>query len=95
VRLVILGEGPSCARKLEALGRELGLANGVRMPVLLVIYAYMARAGAFVLSSLGGALKCILERWPAVALLSVQIVTWSVEILEGGSTYRRLVPRLV
>lgn len=50
-RLVVLGEGRERAR-LEALARELGIADDLRLPGHVDNpYPYMARAGAFVLSS--------------------------------------------
>lgn len=85
-RLVILGEGPERAR-LEALVNDLGLRDVVELPGFVSNpYAYMARAGVFVLSSLFEGLPNALTEALAVGapLVSTDCPNGPREILEGG-----------
>jgi glycosyltransferase involved in cell wall biosynthesis len=85
-RLVILGEGPERPR-LESLAAELGLASEVALPGFVVNpYAYMAKAGLFVLSSLfEGSPNALTEALAVgVPLVSTDCPNGPSEILEGG-----------
>jgi glycosyltransferase involved in cell wall biosynthesis len=85
-RLVILGEGPERPR-LESLAAELGLASEVALPGFVVNpYAYMAKAGLFVLSSLFEGSPNALTEALAVGtpLVSTDCPNGPREILEGG-----------
>jgi glycosyltransferase involved in cell wall biosynthesis len=85
-RLMILGEGPERPR-LEALAAELGLASEFALPGFATNpYAYMARAGLFVLSSLFEGSPNALTEALAVGtpLVSTDCPNGPREILEGG-----------
>jgi glycosyltransferase involved in cell wall biosynthesis len=92
-RLLILGEGPYRA-SLEALIAELGLSDQVMLPGFASNpFAYMARAGVFVLSSAwegmpGALIQAIACGAPVVA---TDCESGPREILQGGR-YGRLVP---
>lgn len=85
-RLIILGEGPERVR-LETLVHGLGLRDAVELPGFVANpYAYMARAGVFVLSSLFEGLPNALTEALAVGapLVSTDCPNGPREILEGG-----------
>lgn len=85
-RLLILGEGEDRPR-LEALVRELGLADRVAMPGFLKNpYACMARAAVFVLGSRREAFGNVLVEAMALGrpIVSTACVDGPVEILENG-----------
>ena len=92
-RLVILGDGPERA-SLEALIAELGLADQASLPGFASNpFAYMARAGVFVLSSAwegmpGALIQAVACGAPVVA---TDCESGPREILQGGR-YGRLVP---
>ena len=93
LRLVILGEGEE-RPQLEALSRELGLSEDVRLlGFQRNPYAYMARATAFVLSSVYEGLPTVLIEALACGcrVVSTDCPTGPSELLEGGR-YGRLVP---
>lgn len=92
-RLLILGEGPERAG-LEALVAELGLSDQVMLPGFASNpFAYMARAGVFVLSSAwegmpGALIQAVACGAPVVA---TDCESGPREVLQGGR-YGRLVP---
>lgn len=92
-RLLILGEGPERGR-LEALIAELGLSAQVMLPGFASNpFAYMARAGVFVLSSAwegmpGALIQAVACGAPVVA---TDCESGPREVLQGGR-YGRLVP---
>ena len=92
-RLLILGEGEERAG-LEALARELGLADDFAMPGFVENpYAYMRRAAVFVLSSLYEGLPTVLIEALALGtpVVSTDCMSGPREILEDGRL-GRLVP---
>ncbi len=92
-RLLILGEGPERAR-LEALVAELGLTRDVQLAGWVDnVYAYLARADAFVLSSRWEGLPTVLIEalFCAVPVVATDCPSGSREILDGGR-FGRLVP---
>jgi glycosyltransferase involved in cell wall biosynthesis len=92
-RLVILGEGKE-RTKLEALARELDVANHVALPGLVLNpFPYMMRASAFVLSSAYEGLPRVLIEALACGcpVVSTDCPSGPAEILDGGSC-GRLVP---
>ncbi len=92
-RLVILGEGRERG-ELEALTRTLGLEDHVDMPGFVANpYAYLARAGAFALSSAWEGLPTVLIEALALGtpIVSTDCRSGPREILQGGE-YGRLVP---
>ncbi len=92
-RLMILGEGTERPR-LEALVQKLGIAADVALPGFVANpYAYMAKASAFVLSSLFEGLPTVLiEAMAAGApVVSTDCESGPSEILARGQ-YGRLVP---
>lgn len=92
-RLLILGEGPDRAM-LEKQVAELGIGADVGLPGFDINpYAYMARAGAFVLSSRWEGLPSVLIEalYCGAPLVSTDCPSGPQEILEGGA-YGRLVP---
>ncbi len=92
-RLVILGEGPD-RKLLEALAAELGVTDRVAMPGFANNpYAYMARAGLFVLSSTReGSPNALVEALAVgTPLVSTDCPNGPQEVLEGGR-HGRLVP---
>jgi len=92
-RLVILGDGPERA-SLEALIAELALADQALLPGFASNpFAYMARAGVFVLSSAwegmpGALIQAVASGAPVVA---TDCESGPREVLQGGR-YGRLVP---
>jgi glycosyltransferase involved in cell wall biosynthesis len=92
-RLMLLGEGKE-RPYLEALVQELGLAKNVALPGFVANpYAYMARAGVFVLSSLYEGLPTVLIEAMAggTRVVSTDCESGPAEILENGQ-YGKLVP---
>ena len=92
-RLMILGEGIS-RPQLEALVRELGVAENVTLPGFVANpYAYMARSAVFVLSSLFEGLPTVLIEAMAAgtSVVSTDCKSGPAEILERG-LYGKLVP---
>jgi glycosyltransferase involved in cell wall biosynthesis len=92
-RLMILGEGEERPR-LEALVKELGLEEDVALPGFIDNpYAYMARAGVFVLSSAWEGLPYVLIQSMACGcpVVSTDCPSGPAEILENGK-YGPLVP---
>jgi glycosyltransferase involved in cell wall biosynthesis len=92
-KLLVLGEGEKRA-ELEALRGELGLTEDVAFPGYVANpYAYMSRAGVFVLSSAFEALPTVLIEAMACGapVVSTDCRSGPSEILEGG-THGRLVP---
>lgn len=92
-KLVILGEGPLRA-DLEALARELGIADRVFMPGFRQNpFAYMSRADAFVLSSAWEGLPNVLIQALAAGapIVATDCRSGPSEVLAGGK-YGRLVP---
>lgn len=92
-RLVVAGEGSGRAR-LAALARELGIDHAVRFPGYVDnAYGCMARADAFVLSSVHEGLPTVLLEALAVGtpIVSTDCPSGPREILEDG-TYGPLVP---
>lgn len=92
-RLLILGEGPRRAA-LEALVRQLGIADEVAMPGFVDNpYACMARARLFVLSSAWEGLPLVLGEALACGcpVVSTDCPSGPREVLDRGS-YGRLVP---
>ena len=93
VRLVILGEGPE-AGALKGLAAELGIAAQVDLPGFVDNpYAYMARAGVFVLSSAWEGFANVVAEALACGcpVVSTDCPSGPAEILAGGR-YGRLVP---
>jgi glycosyltransferase involved in cell wall biosynthesis len=93
VRLVILGEGPEEAR-LRSLAAELGMAEDLRLPGFVENpYAYMARAGVFVLSSAWEGFGNVVAEALACGcpVVSTDCPSGPGEMLAGGR-YGRLVP---
>lgn len=92
-RLVILGEG-ELRPELEALVQQLGLQTCVSLPGFMNNpYAYMARASAYVLSSVwegmpNAAIEAMVLGTPIIA---TDCETGPYEVLDGGK-YGRLVP---
>ncbi|MCZ6872143.1 MAG: glycosyltransferase, partial [bacterium] len=85
-RLLILGEGPE-RPALETLVRELGLEQDVRLPGFVDNpYAYMARASAFVLSSLWEGLPTVLVEalFCGAPVVATDCPSGPREILRGG-----------
>jgi len=85
-RLMILGEGPD-REALEALARELGVAEDVAFPGFVVNpFPYMAHAGLFVLSSTFEGLPGVLIQALACGcpVVSTDCPGGSAEILENG-----------
>ncbi len=92
-RLVILGEG-RLRGELEALARQLGIADDVAMPGFVANpYAYMSRASLFALSSAWEGSPTVLTESLALGLPAVatDCPSGPREILAGG-TYGPLVP---
>jgi glycosyltransferase involved in cell wall biosynthesis len=92
-RLLLFGEG-EVRRKLEALGRELGVDQDVSLPGFASNpFAYMARAAVFVLSSTYEGLPGVLIQALACGcpVVSTDCPSGPAEILENGQ-YGRLVP---
>ncbi|MBD2183570.1 glycosyltransferase [Planktothrix sp. FACHB-1355] len=92
-RLIILGEGID-RPYLEALVRELGVAENVALPGFVANpYAYMARSAVFVLSSLFEGLPTVLIEAMAAGTspVSTDCKSGPAEILENGR-YGKLVP---
>jgi glycosyltransferase involved in cell wall biosynthesis len=94
-RLVILGKGkPEMDAELRALATSLGCAADVDLPgFILNPFAYMARAGVFVLSSLHEGLPTVLVEALACGcpVVSTDCPSGPAEILDGGR-YGALVP---
>lgn len=85
-RLVILGEGAE-RKRLEALVGELGVRDDVALPGFVANpYAYMRRAGAFVLSSRFEGLPSVLIEalYCGAPLVATDCPSGPREILEGG-----------
>ncbi|MEX0734730.1 MAG: glycosyltransferase [Steroidobacteraceae bacterium] len=85
-RLVILGEGPD-RKKLEAVGRGIGVANHILMPGFVPNpFAWMRRARVFVSSSLTEGFPNALMQALALGLpvVSTNSVGGSAELLENG-----------
>jgi glycosyltransferase involved in cell wall biosynthesis len=85
-RLLILGEGEVRA-ELERLVRNMGMEQDVRLPGYIANpYAYMARAGVFVLSSAWEGLPGVLIEAMACGcpVVSTDCPSGPVEILDGG-----------
>ena len=92
-RLMILGDGPERA-SLEALVSEHGLTGSVGLPGWVSNpYAYMARAGVFVLSSRWEGLPSVLIEalFCRVPVIATDCLSGPREILDGGR-YGALVP---
>ena len=92
-RLVILGEGGEESH-LKALAAELGVADDLRLPGFVDNpYAYMARAGVFVLSSAWEGFGNVLVEAMACGapVVATDCPSGPAEILESGR-YGRLVP---
>jgi glycosyltransferase involved in cell wall biosynthesis len=92
-RLVILGEGPEEAR-LKALAGELGMAEDLRFPGFVANpFAYMARAGVFVLSSAWEGFGNVLVEAMGCGcpVVSTDCPSGPAEILDNGR-FGRLVP---
>ena len=92
-RLMILGDGPERA-SLEALVSEHGLTGSVDLPGWVSNpYAYMARAGVFVLSSRWEGLPSVLIEalFCQVPVVATDCLSGPREILDGGR-YGALVP---
>jgi glycosyltransferase involved in cell wall biosynthesis len=92
-RLLLLGEG-EMRRKLEALARELGVDQDVSLSGFTNnLFAYMARAAVFVLSSTYEGLGIVLIEALACGcpVVSTDCPSGPAEILENGQ-YGRLVP---
>lgn len=93
VRLLILGEGPN-RRELEGLIDRLGVRDDVSLPGFVDNpYAYMARAGAFVLSSQWEGLPTVLIEalYCGTPVISTDCPSGPREILQGGE-HGQLVP---
>ncbi|MGD8308424.1 MAG: glycosyltransferase [Chromatiales bacterium] len=93
-RLIILGEGRQ-RPKLERLVQRLGLSGDAELPGFTTNpYAYMARAGVLVVSSLreGGPQVLIEALALGTPVVSTDCPSGPREILDGGR-YGRLVPR--
>lgn len=93
VRLAILGDGPE-ETSLKALAAELGIAEHFRLPGFVDNpYAYMARAGTFVLSSAWEGFGNVIAEALACGcpVVSTDCPSGPAEILEGGR-HGRLVP---
>lgn len=91
-RLVILGEGPE-RNQLEALAREMGLAEKVAFPGFVSNpYAYMAKASVCVLSSIWEGLPTVLIEAMAAGtpVVSTDCKSGPAEILANGR-YGKLV----
>jgi len=92
-RLLIIGEGKERSR-LESMVYDLGLTGSVRLPGFDPNpYAYMGRAGTFVLSSVSEGLATVLIEALAcgTAIVSTDCPHGPAEILENGK-YGKLVP---
>jgi glycosyltransferase involved in cell wall biosynthesis len=92
-RLIILGEGPD-RPALEALSRELGISDRMRMPGEDPNpFAYMGRSKVFVLSSLWEGFPNVIVQALVCgcAVVSTDCPSGPVEILEAGR-WGRLVP---
>ncbi len=92
-RLIILGEG-ELRPELEAIINKLGIADDVSMPGFVKNpYAYMARASAFILSSLWEGLPTVLIEAMACGcpVISTDCPSGPAEILAEGK-YGELVP---
>ena len=92
-RLLILGEGPE-RDKLEALIKELELGQDVSLPGFVGNpYAYIARASAFVLSSLWEGLPTVLMEalYCGAPIVATDCPSGPLEILKNGEN-GRLVP---
>lgn len=92
-RLVILGEG-ELREELEALAESLGLTASISLPGFVDNpFAYMARAGVFVLSSRWEGLPTVLIEAMACGapVVSTDCPSGPVEILQGD-VWGRLVP---
>ena len=86
VRLMIMGEGED-RPALEALARELGVAEDVELPGFrLGVHTYLARAGVFVLSSAWEGLPTVLIEALALGrrVVSTDCPSGPREILQGG-----------
>ena len=93
IRLLILGEGPE-RPSLESLVNELGLQTNVDMPGFVEnVFACMARASIFVLSSAWEGFGNVLVEAMAcgVPVVATNCPSGPAEILEGGR-HGRLVP---
>jgi glycosyltransferase involved in cell wall biosynthesis len=92
-RLVILGEGPDRG-KLEAVGREIGVADHVLMPGFVPNpFVWMRRSRVFVSSSVTEGFPNALMQALALglAIVSTDSIGGSAELLENGR-WGRLVP---
>jgi glycosyltransferase involved in cell wall biosynthesis len=93
VKLIILGEGPE-RLALEELAARLGVADAIDLPGFVDNpYAYMARAGVFVLSSAWEGFANVVAEALACGcpVVSTDCPSGPAEILAGGR-YGRLVP---
>ncbi len=92
-RLMIMGEGED-RPVLEALARELGIADDVALPGFrLGIHAFLARAAVFALSSAWEGLPTVVIEALALGrrVVSTDCPSGPREILQGGR-FGRLVP---
>jgi glycosyltransferase involved in cell wall biosynthesis len=92
-RLVIIGEGPERGR-LASLAAQLGISEDVQLPGFQTNpFAYMARAGVFVLSSAWEGLSNVLIEALACGcpVVSTDCPHGPAEVLDGGK-YGTLVP---
>ena len=93
LHLIILSDGEQ-RLALEALVRQLGLANSVQMPGFVDNpYAYMARAAVYVLSSAWEGLSAVIVEALAcgTAIVATDCKYGPAEVLENGR-YGKLVP---